>query len=478
MKSFNKYYLFVFILVIASCGKKPEWTTKSSEALDFYLKGREAHISFNSAKAFDLYKKAYQSDTSFAIVSLFLADIYYDNGMKDSAKHYLIKSHNLAKNASRFEKLVIDRAYTRFMGNGEKSKRMEDSLMVEFPDYLVVKAMIANQFFASGDYTKCREKYFEIIEEHPDYAMAYNMIGYSYALQGYYRDAQMYFKKYVEVAPNILNPYDSMAEFYMITGKYQETLDFLGKFLKDKKDLLEQNEFMTAVIYLKIADAYKHLGQCKKSIEYAEKSQTFYKYFQGIHQINNFLFFLYFDMDDLENLKIEYERIKNNITKFESKYLEILLKIKERNYIGAEKEIDNFCSKIEYKDKNYIKLVSILEGELAFARGRYAVAADKFKSASGIKNDAYPAKIQNKYYISLGLDGKIGEAIDGLQSILTKNPNNPVSLINICQFYYENDEINKAKFYMQHFLKLWEKADKDSPMMIRAMELNQNLEDY
>jgi len=474
-----KYYFLVLIIILSSCGKKSEWTTKSDEALDFYLKGREAHVSFNSGKALDLYKKSFQADTSFAVVALFLADIYFDDGNKDSAKYFIEKSHQLVTKASRYEKLIINSTYAKFMGNGEKAKLMEDSLMTEYADRLDVKAMIARKAFANADYDLCREKYFEIIEEYPEYAMAYNMIGYSYAMQGYYRDAQMYFKKYVETAPNILNPYDSMAEFYMITGKYHETIDFLGKLVDEKKSSLDQNRFLAAVIYLKIADAYQNLGQLSKAIEYAEIAKNYLNSVQAaMHQINNFLFYLYFDLDDVDGMKNEYDRIKSNIPKVESNYLNILVKIKERNYIGAEKEIDDFCSKIQYKEKNYIKFVAILEGELAFARERYAVASDKFKTAVGIKGDIYPARIQNKYYISLGLDGKIDEAIEGLESILAKNPNNPVSLINICQFYYENDEVNKAKFYMQHLLKLWENADKDSPMMLRAMELKQNLQDY
>ncbi|MBN2279151.1 MAG: hypothetical protein JXQ65_01070 [Candidatus Marinimicrobia bacterium] len=435
-------------------------------------------MSFNAGKAQELYKKAYRADTSFAIVPLYMADVFYNNDEKDSAKIYLLKAYNLSKKASRFEKLIIENSYTRFMGNVEQAARIEDSLIAEFPDRLDVQARIAQKAFQTADYEKCREIYFQIIEKFSDYAMAYNMIGYSYALQGYYRDAQKYFEKYVAVAPNILNPYDSMAEFYMITGKYHETLKFLGELIDTRHHQFEQNKFLAAVIYLKIADAYKELGQFQKAVQHAEIARTYSDHVPGIHQINNFLFYLYFDFNDLENLEIEYDKIKDIIPRVESNFLKILLKIKQKNYTAAEKEIDDFCSKIQYKDKNYVKLVSILEGELAIAQEHYAVAADKFKTAAGITGDIYPAKIQNKYYISLGLDGKIDEAIEGLQNILKKNPNNPVSLINISRFYYEKDEINKAQHYMDHFLKLWENADPESSIMQQAMELKRNLEEY
>jgi tetratricopeptide (TPR) repeat protein len=266
-----------------------------------------------------------------------------------------------------------------------------------------------------------------------------------------------------------------MAEFYMITGKYHEVIKILEDLRVDKKELLDKNNFMAAVIYLKIADAYKHLGQYNRAVSYAEKVKKIHNPVPAIHQINNFLFNLYYELGEVENMTYEYNRLKDRISKFESNYMKILLDIADNKFSSAEKEINDFCSKNQNRDKHYIRYMAILEGELAFAHDRYAVAAEKFRNAAAIGGEIYPEKVENKYAISLGLDGKLDRAIEVFQKILTKNPNNPVSLLNISQFYFEKGETLKARFYLDHFLKLWENADEDSPMMEKAVELKNRM---
>ncbi len=468
--------LLLIILFTAGCSKQEKWTTESSIARENFLKGKDFHNAFNHEKAKDLYLDAFQADSNFAIVSLMLADIYYDTGGKDSVKYFLNKAFENMHNASRFEQLLIARARANFQFNREKALRIEDSLLTEFPNRLDSKVIKAQQAFRQADYTKARKEYFNILEDHPQYAMAYNMVGYTYALQGYYRDALEYFRKYLEVAPNILNPWDSLAEFYLITGRYHETIKLLNKLIDTKKELLNQNKFMSATIYLKIADAYKYLGQYDEAIGHAEIAKELHSPVQQIHQINHFLFNLYYELNEIDKMRVEYERIKGQISRFEANYMKIILDIADNNYGAAEKEINNFYSKNQSKNKHYVKYIAILQGELAFARGNYAIAADNFKTAAAILSDIYPEKLENKYYTSLGRDGKIDEAIKGFLEILEKNPNNPVSLLNISKFYHQQGKDQKAGFYLDHFFSLWSGADPDSPMMKEAKQLAHELD--
>ncbi|MFP4547294.1 MAG: tetratricopeptide repeat protein [Fidelibacterota bacterium] len=465
----------LLMIFFTDCSKQEKWTTDSPVARENFLKGKDLHNAFNNEKAKDFYLQAFKADSNFAVLSLMLADIYYDTGVKDSVKYFLEKAFENMHNASRFEQLLIARARANFQFNREKAMRIEDSLLTEFPNRLDSKVIKAQQFFQKGDYTKAREMYFNILKDHPEYAMAYNMIGYSYALQGYHRDALEYFRKYLEVAPNILNPWDSLAEFYLITGRYHETIQLLKNLIDTKKELLDQNRFMTAVIYLKIADAYKYLGQYDEAIDHAEIAKQIHPPVRPIHQINHFLFNLYYELNEIDKMRQEYERVKDQISRFEANYMKIILDIANNNYGAAEKEINNFYSKSQNKNKNYVKYIAILQGELAFAQERYAIAADNFKTAAAIFSDIYPEKLENKHYISLGRDGKIDEAIMGFQKILEKNPNNPVSLLNISKFYHQQEKDQKAGFYLDHFFSLWSGADPDSPMMKDAKQLKKEL---
>lgn len=480
MESFRKYCLFILLLSglmiqFLSCSSKKEWTTDSDNAYEYFLQGREYQNSFNTQKSFIAFTKSVQADSNFAIAALFLANAYYKAGNIDSARYFLNKAVKLSSNSSRFEQLIINQTNKKYRMDNDAADKIEDSLIVEFPDRFDTKIFRAGDAFKEERYKESREIYFDVLEKHPGYLMGYNMIAYSYMMQGYYRDALDYFQKYLKYASNILNPYDSMAEFYIITGKYNETLKILIDLISDKKELLDQNKFMSAVIYLKIADSYRYLGQYEKALEYSEIAKNEHQPVHEIHQINNFRFLLFKEMENIEGMKSELLRLEDRISKYELTYLGIMLDITENNYLSAEKRINDFCSKIVNKDKNFIRFFSILEGELAFARERYAVAADKFKTASEIRTNMYPAKIKNRYYVSLGLDGKYKEAINGLMQILDKNPNNPTSLYYVSQFYFELNDLQKAENYLQHFLNLWSEADENAPLLIKAKKLQNEI---
>src|SRR6056297_1380750 len=117
--------LLLIILFTAGCSKQEKWTTESSIARENFLKGKDFHNAFNHEKAKDLYLDAFQADSNFAIVSLMLADIYYDTGGKDSVKYFLNKAFENMHNASRFEQLLIARARANFQFNREKALRIE-----------------------------------------------------------------------------------------------------------------------------------------------------------------------------------------------------------------------------------------------------------------------------------------------------------------------------------------------------------------
>ena len=466
----------IFLINLNSCAKKSDWTTNSPEALDNFLIGRDYKVSFNFDNAIKHYRASYKADTNFAMVALGLTDAYYHTGFIDSAKRYLKKSIKLSKNCSRFEKLIIKRAYYSFKMNKDKSQSITDTLIAEYSDKFYVKVIKSNLAFSKKDYKRARKLYFEILEENPDYAMAYNMIAYSYMLDGYYRDAMDYFRKYVEAAPNILNPYDSMAEFYMITGKYQQAIDLLEKFVAEKKNLLDQNNFLAGVIYLKIANGYRNLGKYQKALEYAKIARMKFPPTRRMHNLNSFIFNMFKELDMIEDMKIEYEAIKDHISNFEASYLGIILNIAEKKNNLAGKQINDFCSKNRNNDMHYIKFLTILEGEQAFSRERYGVAADKFKTAYIIPTDLYPEIIENKYYISLGLGGEHKMAIEGFKKILKKNPNNPTSLYYISQFYFEDNSLQKSKNYLNHFFTLWAGADPGSPLLVKAQELQRMID--
>jgi tetratricopeptide (TPR) repeat protein len=231
--------IFVYFLILAWIGLSTECfgqskeipiTTSSKEALDLFLKGRDASEEYQFKKANELFGKAIQADPDFAMAHLYHS-IY--GGSYNIYRQNMDKAISLVDKVSPGEKLFILFVQAFFEGNVSKATEYINKLLTDFPSDKRVHLFAANYYAGlMNDNSSALKQFVKATEIDPDYANAYNFIGYSQMAMENYPEAEKAFKKYIELDPELPNAYDSYAELLLKIGKYDESIEQYRKALQ------------------------------------------------------------------------------------------------------------------------------------------------------------------------------------------------------------------------------------------------------
>ncbi len=216
-------------------GKMPI-TTKSKEARQLFLQGRDLFDKLQYQESIDFFKKAIEKDPDFAQSHLYLSFV------QPSTKGFW-ESFNKAKalidKVSEGERLGILGVEAGANGFPLKQREYYQKLVEAYPEDERVHLNLANNYFSQQEYEQAIAEYKKATELAPDFSTPYNQLGYSYRFLEKYDEAEAAFKKYTELIPDDPNPYDSYAELLLKTGKYDESIEMYKK-------ALEQNPHFVA----------------------------------------------------------------------------------------------------------------------------------------------------------------------------------------------------------------------------------------
>jgi tetratricopeptide (TPR) repeat protein len=194
--------------------------TKSEEALDFFLKGRESLKNARYSSATYLFNEAIRLDPEFALAYL------YRSQSANKGKIIIEDMENaeaLTNEVHEGEKHLI-----MFYVTGANRKRTEQkehlSRLIElYPDDKWIQ-YIAGVYFHSEDAEEALRHYQKAIELDDKFALVYNLMGYIQTDLGNFKEAEEAFKKYIKLIPDNPNSYDSYAEFLIKTKRYDESI--------------------------------------------------------------------------------------------------------------------------------------------------------------------------------------------------------------------------------------------------------------
>jgi len=199
----------------ASTGGKIPVTTKSDEARDEFLKGRDLSEKLLGHESLAHFDKALSLDPEFAAAELARAN--NSATAKDFFEHEK-KAISLVDKASDGEKLLILANQAGTNGDVAKQKEYLDKLVAAYPNDERAQLNLGNFLFGQQEWDPAVEHYKKATQLAPSYSPAYNILGYAYRQQGDYAAAEQAFKKYIELIPNDPNPYDSYAELLLKMG--------------------------------------------------------------------------------------------------------------------------------------------------------------------------------------------------------------------------------------------------------------------
>ena len=465
-------FLLAFtVLFLCDCQKSIELTTTSKEAFEYYDEGMIYHYKFYYSDALQKFHQAFNRDSTFAMTALRLFNVHYQLGNKDSARFYLNLSKRLSKKASEYERLIVCRYWSMLYGNYDLSSSVLDTLLNRYPESLEVKLLNASYMHLQLDYNSALQLYLEIVEKHPEYVHVYNHIGYLYAKMGLFKESEKYFKKYLELAPDQLNPYDSLSEIYVLTGKYHEAIELINRALDLSKTLKQHQNYIETSLYLNLADAYQHLGQYQNAVQTSERAFDVALDDNSRQRVSQHRFHLFRELEQIDNMENELREIKGRGDPNQNLLMEGILSIEKRNFGESLKKLlllqnrsnEEFDTNVK---RNLLYLSGYLEAELNYKSGFYNEAAELFKvSAATLGDTAHAFPVYLKRYIALGEAGNYREAIAGLNSLHSINPNHPWILLQTGKLYISRGKNQEALVYLEYLRDLWKNADPDTPIM-------------
>ena len=204
----------------ASDGKIPI-TTKSEEAKNEYLTGRDLADRLLAHESVQHFDKAIELDSDFATAEMARANS--SPTPKEFFAHQL-KASVLSDKVSEGEKLMILANEAGANGEVIKQKDCLEKLIAAYPNDERVQLMAGNFYFGQQQFEEAAVHFKKATELAPGFSPAYNILGYTYRQQGDYADAEQAFKKYVELIPNDPNPYDSYAELLLKMGRFDDSI--------------------------------------------------------------------------------------------------------------------------------------------------------------------------------------------------------------------------------------------------------------
>src|SRR6266852_365764 len=205
----------------AATGGKVSIITKSEDARNECLQGRDLSERLLAQDSLEHFDKALALDPDFASAELARAN--NSPTAKEFFEH-LNKSVSLADKASDGERLFILANQAGANGDVRKQTDSLDKLVAAYPNDERAQFTLGNYYFGQQEYRSAIEHYKKATELAPNYSAAYNILGYAYRQQDDYSNAEQAFKKYIELIPNDPNPYDSYAELLLKMGKFDESI--------------------------------------------------------------------------------------------------------------------------------------------------------------------------------------------------------------------------------------------------------------
>ena len=213
------------LMVVSGCAKsgdgKVPITTKSNEARELYVQGRDLAESLQGQESRTFFEQAVEMDPDFAMAHLQLAFA------QPSAKEFfasLDRAVALVDQVSDGEQFWIKGVDAGVNGFAMKQREYYQQMVDAYPNDERAYNLLGNSYFGQQEYAAAIEQYNKAVEIAPNFSQPYNHMGYAYRFLGNYQEAEKAFQKYIELIPNDPNPYDSYAELLMKMGRYDESI--------------------------------------------------------------------------------------------------------------------------------------------------------------------------------------------------------------------------------------------------------------
>ena len=492
-------------------------TTESPQALDWYLKGKEAEGNYIWAEASRCYREAVKYDSSFAAAywSIFTCEYNADN--PSVALEALKKANDWQWRASDKMRLLIEADYAGFIEN-KKDKRFSilSEIVKRYPLEREAYESLFYIYVTNRDRVHKEMMLRKIVELDPTNEFALN------ELVNYAKDtteAFSYLARVVDAHPKNTNVLDTWAMTYFMVGKYDDAINKLRELAQRstrgdrppwgiayitacKEDLdgavslLEPGPSLSRGLFeyfrgreetaLQSFRRTKGDNEAKQVEDIARLVTGWIHLEQGRFKEARKQFELYADSADKHGAlaKIPFGRDKNPFYHFSLGYLDVA----SGNLEGAHEHLealrmDTLNRRI---DRNTRIVKQYLKGEILLAEGSTREALDKTQGLEpGIDGNISYESDMIRHNIPLSFRdlrarawfnvGVIDSAIATYELLMSPrsgggrvNITSPVLHLRLGALYEKKGELEKARNQYQTLLRIWNNPEKNLPELAEA----------
>lgn len=239
--SFRVLVFAVLLCMILGCGKVSKditFTTKSDQALQFFLDGLEKNDNFYNDEARALLGKAIELDPEFAVAYYYWA---ITSVTQDDFQARLSRAVELIDKASEPERLLI--LSQKALNDDSAGLALEylQQLVKICPEGKRAHFMLGLFYYGQQQWSLAIDEMNAVTSLDPGFAPVYNLLGYAYVNIKKYPEAISALKKYSELRPEDPNPHDSMGEIFLIIGDYDSSIKHYTMSLKLESDYVPSN---------------------------------------------------------------------------------------------------------------------------------------------------------------------------------------------------------------------------------------------
>lgn len=201
--------------------------TLVSEAYEDYLSGRGYMYRYDFASAIEIFRRAVQTDSTYALAYAVLGDAYWlyykensDPRMADSAVIFSTRAIRLDDQLAPVH-AALGNVY---IGTGHFADAVHEFSVAMTIDSLNVRTVIglAGAYSAVGDARNAESMYKKAISMDTTYYGGYNELGKFYYLHGRTAEALEEYKKVVQLMPHVTLGYNNLGAMYFYLNRWAD----------------------------------------------------------------------------------------------------------------------------------------------------------------------------------------------------------------------------------------------------------------
>jgi serine/threonine protein kinase/tetratricopeptide (TPR) repeat protein len=235
----------------------------STDALDayrYYIEGLELEFKYYSVEACESFRKAVETDPSFAMAHYHCAVNAFRAGNLRAGQAALEDAVKYADRVSEKERLYIQALEANWGNRQDEAAAKWKQIADLYPDEKEALLNLASQYNDRGDYVTALDYYQKILAIDPYHKGTYNALAYLYDRMGDFEKSVEAINRYIGLAPDEANPYDSRGDLYAFHGDLEDAIASYQKAVEIKPDF-----YMSLI---KLGNIYLFKGQYDQAEAY------------------------------------------------------------------------------------------------------------------------------------------------------------------------------------------------------------------